>query len=122
MQKNDLWQVLSHHVNSFVDDDILDLVHLNERGGLSARGVTGGHLNAQGANDQQGLVVYLHKVDVKCHANQGDEDGTGQDSCVLQNRERAHMETSLEEFRSILHHIKQMGILIYMHLLYQTNT
>lgn len=122
MQKNDLWQALPHHVNSFVDDDILDLVHLNERGGLSARGVSGGHLDAQGANDKQGLVVDLHKVDVKCHADQGDEDGSGQDSCVLQSRERAHMETSLEDFRSILHHIKKMEKFIYMHLLYQINT
>lgn len=77
---------LSHHVNGFVDDDILDLVHLNERGGLPARGVAGGHLDAQGANDQQRLVVYFHKVDVKRHADQGDEDGTGQHSCVLQKR------------------------------------
>lgn len=75
---------LPHHVNGFVDDDILDLVHLNERGGLSARGVAGGHLDTQGADDQQRLVVYFHKVDVKRHANQGNEDGTGQDSCVLQ--------------------------------------
>lgn len=40
-------------------------------------------MNAQGANDEQGLVVHLHKVDVKHHANQGDEYSTRQNSCVL---------------------------------------
>lgn len=95
LKKNDLWRLLPHHVNSFVDDNILDFVHLNEGGGFSAGGVAGGHLYPQGADDQQGLVVDFHKVDVKRHADQGDEDGTGQDSCVLQNREHAHKETSL---------------------------
>lgn len=71
------------HVNSFIDDNILDLAHLNECGGLTAWGVAGGNLNAQGADDKQSLVVHLYKVDVKHHANQGDEDSTGQDSCVL---------------------------------------
>lgn len=92
LQKSDL--VSSHHVYGFVDDDVLDLVHLDERGGLSARGVAGGHLDAQGADDQQGFPVNLHKVDVKGHAEQGDEDGAGQDSCVLQKKEHAHMETT----------------------------
>lgn len=82
---------MPHHVNSFIDDNILDLVHLNEGGGLSARGIAGGYLDAQGSDDQQGFMVYLHKVDVKRHADQGDEDGTGQDSCVLQNREHVQM-------------------------------
>lgn len=71
------------HINSFIDDDILDLAHLDERGGLTAWGEAGGQLYAQGVDDNQGLVVYLHKVDVKHHANQGDEYGTGQNSCVL---------------------------------------
>lgn len=71
------------HVNSFIDDNILDLAHLNECGGLAAWGVAGGHLNAQGANDEQGLVVNFHKVDVKHHPDQGDEYSTGQNSRVL---------------------------------------
>lgn len=36
----------THHVNSFIDDDILDLAHLNESGYLAARGIAGGHLDA----------------------------------------------------------------------------
>lgn len=81
-----IWQkgIKSHHVNSFIDDNILDLAHLNERGCLPAWGEAGGHLNAQGADDQQRLMVYLHKVDMEHHANQGEQDGPGQDSCVLQ--------------------------------------
>lgn len=100
LQNNNLWSfayiwqkgIKSHHVNSFIDDNILDLAHLNERGCLTAWGEVGGHLNAQGADDKQRLVVYLHKVDVKHHANQGDEYGTGQDSCVLQRRGHMRME------------------------------
>lgn len=92
LEKSDHRFLLPHHVNGFVDDNILDLVHLNEGGGFSARGVAGGHLDAQGADDQQGLVVYLHKVDVKSHADQSDEDSAGQDSCVLQNKEDIFVE------------------------------
>lgn len=75
------------HVNGLIDDDILDLAHLDKRGGLTARGVAGGQLNAQRADDEQRLVVNLHKVDVKHHADQGDEDGAGQDGCVLGEEE-----------------------------------
>lgn len=80
-------QRCSHHVNGFIDDNILDLAHLNEGGSLPTWGVAGGHLNAQGADNKQRLVVYLHKVDVEHHANQGDEYGRGENSCVLQERE-----------------------------------
>lgn len=71
------------HVNSFIDDDILNLAHLDECGGLTAWRVAGGQLYAQGADDEQSLVVDLHKVDVKHHANQGDEYSTGENGCVL---------------------------------------
>lgn len=83
---------ISHHVNGLVDGNILDLVHLNECSGLTAWGVAARHLNAQRANDKQGLVFYLHKVDVKHHANQGDEYSTGQNSCILQEKEHIYME------------------------------
>lgn len=76
-----------YHINSFVDDNILDRAHLNELGGLAAWGVAGGHLNAQGADDEQRLVVHLHEVDVKHHAEQGDQYGAGQDGSVLQGME-----------------------------------
>lgn len=76
----------AHHVYSFVDDDVLDLAHLNKFGRFPTRGVAGRHLDSQGANDQQRLVVNLHKVDVEHHANQGDDYSCWQDSCVLQYR------------------------------------
>lgn len=83
--------VYIHHVNRFIDDNVLDLAHLNESGRLPSWGVAGGHLYADGANDKQGLVVYLNEVDVKHHAHQGDEYGAGEYSSVLQERENICM-------------------------------
>lgn len=80
----------SHHVYSLVNDNVLDLAHLYKPGGFSTWGVAGRHLNAQGADDEQRLVVNLHKVDVEHHANQGDDDGCWQDGCVLQGRGDMH--------------------------------
>lgn len=80
-------QKFSHHVNGLVDDNVLDLAHLDEGGGLAAGRVAGRQLDAQGADEQQGLVVHLHQVDVQHHAHQGDDDGTGQDCSVLQETE-----------------------------------
>lgn len=77
------------HVNGLIDDNILDLAHLDEGGGLAAWRVAGGQLYAQRADDEQGLVVYLHKVDVKHHAGQGDEYSTWQNSCVLCEEEHS---------------------------------
>lgn len=87
--------LLRHHVNSFTDDNILDLAHLDETGDLTARGVAGGQLDAQGANEEEGLVVYFHKVDVKHHADEGDEYSAGQNSCVLRERKGFHIHVSL---------------------------
>lgn len=101
--------LLPHHVNGFIDDNVLDPVHLDEGGGLTAGGIAGGQLNSQGADDQQGLVVHLHKVDVKGHTHQGDEDGTGQDSRVLHKREHAHMEKPMCELFTLIA-IKYRGL------------
>lgn len=91
------------HVNCFIDDYVLDLAPLDESGGLAARGVAGGQLNAQGPDDEQGLVVHLHKVDVKHHADQGDENGTGQDSGVL--REEEHCVRYEPHAAGVHHHL-----------------
>lgn len=82
--------MIVHHINSFIDDDVFDLAHLNERGDLAARRVAGGHLDAKGADDEEGLVVHLHEVDVEHHTNEGDEYGAGEDSRVLQEGKRVH--------------------------------
>lgn len=79
-----------YHVNSFIYDNIFDLAHLNESSDLTTWGVCGGHLDAQGAYDKQGLVVHLHKVDVEHHASQSDEDSTRENCCVLQRKDKCY--------------------------------
>lgn len=91
MQKDNVCPQYIHHINSLIDDNILDLAHLYEGCGLVARGVVGGQLDAQGADDEQRLVVHLHETDVNHHADQRDEYGTGQNGCVLQEREDIDM-------------------------------
>lgn len=75
------------HVDSFIDNNVLYFAHLYEACVLSARGITRGQLNTQGTNHKQGLVVYLHKVNVKHHSNQGNDYGAGQYCSVIGEEE-----------------------------------
>ena len=72
-----------YHVDSFIDYNVLYFAHLDEACVLSARGIAGGQLNTQGTNHKQGLMVYLHKVNVEHHSNQGNDYGAGQYCSVL---------------------------------------
>lgn len=60
--------------------------------GLRAGGVTRRHLATQGTNDEQRLMVHLHKVDVNHHTDQGDDYGTGENGCVLERDEETGIE------------------------------
>lgn len=90
-------------VNSFVDNDIFDLAHLDESGDLATRCVAGGQLDAQGANDEKSLVVHLHKVDVKHHTDEGEEYSAGENRCVL--REEEHSISQQPHGASVHHHL-----------------
>lgn len=75
------------HVDSFIDDNVLYSAHFDEACVLPARCVAGAHLDPQGADHQQGLMVDLHKVNVKHHSNQGNDYGAGQYCSVVGEEE-----------------------------------
>lgn len=91
------------HVNSFIDDNIFDLAHLNEGGDFTPRGVARGHLDAQRADNQEGLVIHLHKVNVQHHAQEGDENSPGQNSRVLCEEE--HRVSQQPHAAGVHHHL-----------------
>lgn len=77
------------HINSLIDDNVLDFAHLNESCGLAAGGVAVGDLDAQRANDQERLMIHLHKVDVKHHPHQRNEDRHGENGRVLSEEKQS---------------------------------
>lgn len=72
-----------YHINSLVDDNVFQLAHLNEGRAFSSRCVRWRQLDAERADYEKGLMVHLHKVNMNHHPSQREEDGTRQDSSVL---------------------------------------